>query len=46
MTEQLERELRLLFTEDAESAPIAAALADEARRRVRQRRRSRLVWGS
>ena len=46
MTEQLERELRLLFAEDSERAPAPAALADEARRRVRQRRQSRLAWGA
>ena len=46
MTEQLERELRLLFAEDSERAPAAVALADETRRRVRQRRQSRLAWGA
>jgi hypothetical protein len=46
MTEQLEHELRHLFAEDAERAPAAVSLAEEARRRVRQRRRARYVMGA
>lgn len=46
MTEQLEHELRHLFAEDAELAPAAVALAEEARRRVSQHRRAWLVWGA
>lgn len=46
MTEQLAHELRRLFAEDAERAPAAVALAEEARRRVRQRRRPRHIIGA
>jgi hypothetical protein len=46
MTDQLESELRLLFAEESEQAPAAVALANGARRRVRQRRQSRLAWGA
>ncbi|WP_433726429.1 hypothetical protein ACQP2Y_09410 [Actinoplanes sp. CA-051413] len=49
MTDQLERELRLLFAEDADRAPFApgpAALTAGARRRVRHARRSRIAWGA
>ena len=46
MTEQLELELNRLFTEDAEKAPPAKALAEEARRRADRRRRIRLTWGA
>lgn len=46
MTEQLERDLRLLFAGEAEQAPAAVGLAEGARRRVRQRRRSGLAWGA
>lgn len=46
MTEQLEHELRHVFGEDAERAPAAVALAEGVRRRVRQRRQSRLFWGA
>ena len=44
MTEQLERELQLLFAEDAERAPVSAALARGALRRVRHRRHAHLAW--
>jgi len=46
MTDQLERELRLLFAEDADRAPEPVALTAGARRRVRQARRSRIAWGA
>ncbi|GAA3349153.1 hypothetical protein GCM10020358_70260 [Amorphoplanes nipponensis] len=46
MTDQLERDLRALFAEDAERAPAAGALADDARRRARRHRRSRMAWGA
>ncbi|MEU8231035.1 hypothetical protein AB0C12_15685 [Actinoplanes sp. NPDC048967] len=46
MTDQLERELRLLFAEDADRAPEPVALTTGARRRVRQARRSRIAWGA
>jgi hypothetical protein len=46
MTDQLERELRLLFAEDAERAPAPVALTAGARQRVRQARRSRIAWGA
>ena len=45
MTEQLERELRLLFAEDAEGAPHPDGLAARARGRAGQTRR-RTVWGA
>lgn len=46
MTEQLEQELRHIFAEDAERAPVSAALAQAARRRVRQLRHARLAWAT
>jgi hypothetical protein len=46
MTDQLERDLRLLFAEDADRAPEPAALTAGARRRVRHARRSRIAWGT
>ncbi|MEU8609322.1 hypothetical protein AB0C29_15100 [Actinoplanes sp. NPDC048791] len=46
MTDQLERELRLLFAEDADRAPVPVALTAGARQRVRQARRSRFAWGA
>jgi hypothetical protein len=46
MTEQLEQELRLLFVEDAEQAPVSAALAQGALRRVRHRRHAHLGWAT
>lgn len=46
MTEQLEQELRLVFAEDAERAPVSAALAQGALRRVRHRRHARLAWAT
>ncbi len=46
MTEQLERDLRLLFAEDAEQAPPAAGLAERARWRARRRRNVRVAWGA
>lgn len=46
MTEQLEQELRQLFAEDAERAPGATAIVEEARRRAHQRRRTQQVLGA
>lgn len=46
MIEQLEQELREFFAEDAEQAPAAVALADKARQRVQESRRTRLRWGA
>src|SRR5664279_30549 len=46
MIEQLEQELRDFFAEDAEQAPAAVALADKARQRVHESRRTRLRWGA
>jgi hypothetical protein len=47
MTEQLEHDLRQLFAEDADRAPLATDLAGRARRRVaRRRRRVRVAWGA
>jgi len=46
MTEQLEQELRHLFAEDAEKAPISATLAQGARRRLRQRQHAHLAWAT
>lgn len=46
MTEQLERDLRLLFAEDAEQAPPATGLAERVRRRARRRRNTRIAWGA
>jgi hypothetical protein len=46
MTEQLEQELRLVFAEDAERAPVSAALAQGALRRVRHRRHAQVAWAT
>ncbi len=46
MTEQLEMELRQLFDEDAEAAPVAPDLVEQARRRVRRHRQVRIAWGA
>jgi hypothetical protein len=46
MTEQLEDELRHLFAEDAERAPLPGTLADGVRRAVQRRRQVRLVWST
>jgi hypothetical protein len=46
MTEHLEQELRQLFNEDAEQAPVSAALTEGALRRVRRRRHAQLAWAT
>jgi len=46
MTDQLERELRQLFAEDADRAPLSAGLGEGALRRVRQRRHAQLAWAT
>jgi len=46
MTDHLEQELRHLFAEDAERAPVSAALAQGAIRRVRQRPHAHLAWAT
>ena len=46
MTEQLEQELRKLFAEDAERAPVSGTLSEGALRRVRLRRRAQLSWAT
>ena len=46
MTDQLERELRQLFSADAERAPAVDSLALAARRRAHQQRRSRIGRGT
>lgn len=43
MTERLELELRRLFDEDAEAAPVAVGLAEQAQRRVRRHRQVRIA---
>ncbi len=46
MTEQLEHEVRRVFADDADRAPSASAIVQEARRWARRRRNSRLAWGA
>ena len=46
MTEQLERDLRQLFAEDADNAPPADGLAERVRQRARRRRNTRVAWGA
>jgi len=46
MTDQMEQELRHLFAEDAEAAPVSAGLAEGALRQVRRRRHAQLAWAT
>ena len=46
MTELVEQQLELLFAEDAERAPVSAALTQGALRRVRHRRHAQAAWAT